>query len=50
LELFGQSPKVEMVAEDDFRVILKKTDNRAKAEKFKKECVAKGISCFIEER
>jgi hypothetical protein len=50
LEKFGYSPKIEMVALDDFRVILAKENKRAKADKKMKEFKASGISCFIEEK
>jgi cell division protein FtsN len=50
LEKFGYSPKVEMVGQDDFRVVMKKVDWRAKAEKIKKGFEKNGVSCFIEEK
>jgi hypothetical protein len=50
LEKFGYSPKIEMVGEDEYRVVLAKADRRSKAEKLRKEFEASSISCFIEEK
>ena len=50
LEKFGYSARVEMVGQNDFRVVLAKESNRSKAEKKMKEFTVSGISCFIEEK
>jgi len=50
LEKFGYSPRIEMVGQNDFRVVLAKESSRSTAEKKLKEYKEKGISCFIEEK
>ena len=50
LEKFGFSPRVEMLGQGDFRVVLAKESKRAKAEKKLNEFKSSGISCFIEEK
>jgi hypothetical protein len=48
LKMFGISAKFILDADGVYRIVLKESDSREKAEKAKDEFEKKGISCFVE--
>jgi cell division protein FtsN len=48
LRQFGFSPKLNVNNQNNYRVVLGKSDKRSKAEEVKSDFGKKGVACFIE--